>query len=110
MDSWVRFPDAALGDYAFHGKFYMKKIVKVTEIEGEGLEALMGEKVILMCMNYNYVGTLEGVNEKFVMLGEDAAICYETGAWTDKSWKDAQKIGHQFYVMIDKIESFGLGK
>ena len=60
----------------------MKKIVTVTE-----LESLMGEKVILLCMNYNYVGTLIGVNEKFVLLDEaDAAVCYETGEWSAKSW------------------------
>ena len=82
----------------------------VTEIEGEGLEALLGEQVILMCMNYNYVGKLVGVNEKFVLLGDDAAICYETGEWSAAKWKDAQKFGREHYVMIDKIESFGRGK
>ena len=89
----------------------MKKIVTVTEVEGEGLESLMGESVILMCMNYNYVGTLVGVNERFVLLdGADAAICYETGEWSAKSWKDSQKIGQPLYVMIDKIEAFARGK
>jgi hypothetical protein len=38
----------------------MKKIVTVTEVQGEGLTALLGEKVILLCMNYSYVGTLTG--------------------------------------------------
>ena len=88
----------------------MKKFVKVTEeIEGEGLESLLGEPVMLMCMNFNYVGTLIGVNEKFVLL-EDGAICYETGSFTETKWKDAQKVGQPLYVMIDKIESFFLGK
>ena len=84
---------------------------KVIEVSGEGLEGLLGEKVILLCMNYHYVGTLEGVNETFVKLAkEDAAICYETGEWAAKQWKDAQKIGEALYVQRDKIESFARGK
>jgi hypothetical protein len=90
----------------------MKKIVNVTEVEGEGLVALLGEKVILMCMNYHYVGTLKGVNETDVVLDEkDAAVCYETGEWSAKEWKDAQKIGHDLYVRVSAIEAyFAAGK
>ena len=87
----------------------MKKIVTVTEVEGEGLESLMGEQVLLLCMNYHYAGKLVGVNEKFVLL-EEAAVVYETGEWAAKSWKDSQKIGQPLYVMIDKIEAFARGK
>jgi hypothetical protein len=90
----------------------MKKLVNVTEVEGEGLVALLGEKVILMCMNYNYVGTLVGVNDVDALLdAKDAAIVYETGEWSAKEWKDAQKIGKPVYVRIDKIEAyFAAGK
>ena len=87
----------------------MKKLVKVEEIEGEGLIGLLGQKVILFCLNYFYAGTLEGVNESFVKLS-DAKIVYETGAFADKAWKDAQSIGQDLYVMQDKIEAFCLGK
>ena len=76
----------------------MKKIVTVTEVEGEGLESLLGEPDCLLCMN-----------DKFVLL-EDAALCYETGEWTAKTWKDAQKIGQPLYVMTDKIEAYCRGK
>ena len=41
----------------------MKKLVNVTEVEGEGLTKLMGERVTLFCMNYIYTGKLVGVNE-----------------------------------------------
>jgi hypothetical protein len=83
----------------------MKQIVTVTEIEGEGLEALLGQTVLLMCLNYFYTGTLIGVNEKFVKL-DNCSIVYETGPWTDKKFKDAQLVGNGHYVMIQSIESF----
>ena len=85
----------------------MKKII--TEVEGEGLVKLLGERVTLFCANYIYAGKLVGVNETCVLL-EDAAIVYETGPFTDKAWKDAQALPHGLYVQIGFIESFGLVK
>ena len=88
----------------------MKKLVKVEEIEGEGLTALMGQCVTLFCPNYIYAGTLVGVNEKFVLL-EDAGIVFETGSFGEKEWKDFQPIpGKTWYVMTDAVESFGVLK
>lgn len=87
----------------------MKKLVKVQEIEGEGLEALMGEIVTLMCMNYFYTGKLIGVNDTCVLL-EDASIVFDTGAFDTPEWEDAQKLGNDWYVQISSIESFGLLK
>ncbi len=87
----------------------MKKIVSVTEVSGEGLEALMGERVTLFCLNYVYTGNLVGVNTTCVLL-EDAAIVYETGAFTDKAWKDAQKLPNALYVQTAAIESFSVVK
>ena len=87
----------------------MKRVVQVQEIEGEGLEALMGEQVILFCVNYFYAGKLVGVNDKFVLL-EDGGIVYETGAFSSPSWKDFQKIGQPLYVMLSHIEAFAKGK
>lgn len=86
----------------------MKKIVSVVEVEGEGLPGLLGEKVILLCMNYFYAGTLSGVNTDCVLL-EDAGIVYETGPFSDAKWKDFQKIG-SLYVRISSIEAFAKGK
>lgn len=83
----------------------MKKLVSVSEVEGEGLIGLLGQKVTLMCLNYIYTGTLEGVNETCVKL-INAAIVYETGAFTDKSWKDAQKLPGPLYIQLGCIESF----
>ena len=87
----------------------MKKLVKVEEVENEGLIGLMGEIVTLFCLNYIYTGKLVGVNDKYVKLG-GAKIVYETGAFTEKEWKDAQPLPNNWYVQKDCIESFGILK
>ena len=81
----------------------------VTEIEGEGLDALLGETVTLFCLNYIYTGKLMGVNVTCVLL-EDAKIVYETGPLNDKKWQDAQPLPGNWYVQTSSIESFGLLK
>lgn len=85
----------------------MKKLIE--EDENEGLIKLMGERVTFFCLNYIYTGKLTGVNDQFVKL-EDAAIVYETGAFTDKEWKDAQKMPSPVYVMLQTVESFSVLK
>lgn len=85
----------------------MKKIVE--EVSGEGLEKLLGERVTLYCQVYIYTGKLIGVNDTCVLLS-DAAVVYETGSYTEKDWKDAQKLPHDWYVMKHAIESFGVLK
>lgn len=88
----------------------MKKIVEVQEVEGEGLTALMGQRITLFCTRYIYTGKLLGVNDECVLLG-DAAIVYETGKLSDKAWSAKEEIpGKSWYVMIQSIESFGLLK
>lgn len=86
----------------------MKKLVEVTEVDDEGLMALMGQRVTLFC-NYIYTGKLVGVNETCVLL-EDAGIVYETGELTDKKWKDCQPLPGSWYVNTSSIESFGVLK
>ena len=88
----------------------MKKLVKVEEIEGEGLFALLGETVTLFCMNYFYNGKLTGVNEDCILI-EDPKIIYETGTFTDSKWKDAQSMGiKELYIQKASIESFASTK
>lgn len=86
----------------------MKKLVE--NVEGEGLDGLLGERVLLMCAGYFYEGKLIGVNDSYVKL-TDAAIVYSTGAWSDEDYSDIQKL-HQkdWYVMKGLIESFGRSK
>ncbi len=87
----------------------MKKLVKVEEVSGEGLVGLMGQNVTLFCLNYIYAGLLVGVNDSFVKI-EKAKVVYETGSFSDKSWKDAQLLPGDWYVKTDCIESFGILK
>lgn len=86
----------------------MKKLVE--EVENEGLDALLGEQVLLFGMNYIYAGKLIGVNETFVKLA-DPRIVYETGAWSSTGYKDAQSLHvKEWYVQRAAVESFGQGK
>jgi len=82
----------------------MKRLIE--EVNGEGLEKLIGEKVTLLCMNYFYYGKLIGVNTDDVLL-EDAHIIYDTGDWSQANWSDAQKVCAELYVRTSSIESFG---
>lgn len=87
----------------------MKKLVKVEEVSGEGFLALMGQTVTIFCLNYIYAGTLVGVNDTFIKL-ENGHIVYETGAFSDKKFKDAQKVSDELYIQLNCVESFSVGK
>jgi hypothetical protein len=88
----------------------VKKLVNVAEVEGEGLVALMGETITVMCLNYFYTGKLVGVNDSCILL-QDPKIVYETGSWTDKDWSDVQALPcKEYYIQISAIESFGVLK
>lgn len=87
----------------------MKRLVTVTEVQGEGLEALMGERVTLFCERYIYTGKLTGVNTQTVLI-EDASIVYETGPLGDKKWALVEALPGPWFVQVGKIESFGLLK
>ena len=85
----------------------MKKIIE--EVDCEGLEKLLGERITLFCARYIYTGKLKGVNERDVLL-TDAGIVYETGSFDNKDWSDMQKLPHDWYVTIASIESYGVLK
>lgn len=86
----------------------MKRIIEETGLTG--LDALMGEQVLLLCGNYFYAGKLTGVNKTIVTL-TDASIVYETGEWSAAKWKDAQSMGPgETFVRIQWIEAFRKGK
>ena len=87
----------------------MKKLVNITKVAGEGMEKLLGEVVTLFCMNYIYTGKLIGVNATCVLLSEPS-IVYETGAFNEPKWKNAQRLPNDHYVMLNSIESFGIIK
>ena len=82
---------------------------KVIEVENEGFVALLGKTVTLFCANYIYTGRIDGVNDSCVKLSS-AKVVYETGAFTDKEWKDAQALPNDLYVQCGMIESFTILK
>lgn len=85
----------------------MKRIVQVQEIEGDGLEALLGKKIFIFGINYNYAGTLIGVNEKDIIL-EDAGIVFESGKFDEAGFEDFQKFPvKEWRVRTAAIESYG---
>ena len=87
----------------------MKKLVNVVEVDDDGLNGLMGERVTFYCINYIWTGKLVGVNEKFVKL-EDPAIVYETGPHNTKEWKDAQKLPNSVFIQLSAVEAYGIMK
>ena len=87
----------------------------ITNVEGEGLESLLGQRVTLYCGVYIYTGDLVGVNDRCVKLS-NAGIVYETGPYFDKDgkfvkdWLDYQKLPNDWYVSTQAIESIGILK
>ena len=84
----------------------VKPVTDIVDVENEGLLALLGENVMLFCMNYIYAGKLIGVNHSCVLL-EDPSIVYETGELCAKTFKDAQRLPSNIYIQVAAIESFG---
>lgn len=88
----------------------MKKLVEVVSVENEGLLSLLGKNVTFFCMNYIYTGELIGVQEDCVLI-KNPAIVYETGSFTEKTYKDVQSLCvNEFYIAKNSIESFGVLK
>jgi len=83
----------------------VKKLVQVQEVDGEGLEGLLGQRVTVWCANYIYTGDLVGVNGECIRL-DNAGVVYDTGPLNDKKWGDMQSLPHPCYVMKRNIESF----
>lgn len=76
----------------------MKQLVQVQEVEGEGFMALIGQRITMWAQDgFIYTGKLVGVNGEFIKL-EDAAQVFETGAFNDPKWKDAQSLPNDLYI------------
>jgi len=74
-----------------------------------GMESLIGKTVTIFCANYVYTGKLLKVSADCVRLASPK-IVYETGAFNDKQWKDAQDLPGDWFVSRGLIESFGILK
>lgn len=85
----------------------MKKLV--VEDDTEGLMALLGEPIMILCMGYFYWGRLTGVNDTCVKL-EDPRIVFDAGDWTKNGYDAFEKMSTDcWYVCHTQIESFGPG-
>jgi len=81
----------------------MKRICEDDQVSG--LEALIGEDVLLLCANYFYHGELVGLSESEVEL-EKPGIVYETGEWSEKGFADRQALPGNVFVRVEAIESY----
>lgn len=85
----------------------MKVLVETKEVEKEGFLSLLGKNVEVFCGIYIYAGKLVGVNDTCVKIS-NPHIVYETGAFLDKKYKDAQHMGREVhYIATSFIESYG---
>ena len=83
------------------------KVIKSIGIDNEeGFMALLGKRITCFCAVYIYTGDLVGVNDTCIKL-ENPSIVYETGAFTEKNWKDAQSLPNTMYIQTAMIEAFG---
>lgn len=88
----------------------MKVVQTVTEVENNGLEALLGKHVQIWCVRYIYAGILKGVNKDDILL-EDARVVYETGPLAQATeYTDAQPTFNGILrIRTAAIESYGEG-
>jgi hypothetical protein len=87
----------------------MKVITRIEKNKEEGFMALIGQRITCFCAIYIYTGDLVSVNETCIKL-ENPQIVYETGAFDDKKWKDAQALPNVMYIQTAMVESFGVVK
>ncbi len=88
-------------------------VEKVVEMQVSHVEdnesafvGLLGKEVAIFSAVYIYSGKLTGVNGDCVALS-NAKLVYETGAFSDKHWKDAQALpAKEVYIQKSLIESF----
>ena len=84
----------------------MKKVIQITEVEGEGLEAFLNKRIFIVCRSYFYAGTLTGINDDCVLL-EDARFVLESGSFEGNGIANSEKVkGGKIYVAKNAIESF----
>jgi hypothetical protein len=82
---------------------------RIVESDEGGFEAMLGEKILLLCSAYFYTGKLVGVNADHVEL-EEPELVYLTGSWDSPGWDDAQKLPGVWRVMLSHVESWGPSK
>ena len=81
-----------------------EEVSSIVECEG-GLLSLLGKKVFFHCLNYNYIGTLTGVNQNCVEVS-DGGVVFETGPYTGNMMKTYEKLPGKFFITSTLIESY----
>lgn len=88
------------------GENKMKKVIQVTEVEGEGLESFLNKRIFVVCRSYFYAGTLTGINDTCILL-EDARFVLQSGSFEGSKFDEAEKVkGGKIYVATNAIEAF----
>jgi hypothetical protein len=88
----------------------MKKFGRITEVEGEGLTSLLGQDVILFCLDRIYTGKLSGVSDSDVLL-EDAEIANDSAHVVYQVvGRFTVKLPNAIYVRTSAIESYTILK
>jgi len=87
-----------------------KETVNILIEEEGGFLSFMGKIITVYCINYIYTGKLIGVDDTCIQLSS-AGIVYETGAFSDASWKNIEHFPHgDWCIQRSAIESFGVFK
>jgi len=79
-------------------------MLTIMESSQTGLTEYLGKKITLFCCNYIYTGTLVALDKSWAKI-EGAGIVYETGAFSEKNWKDMQPLPHPVYIRLSSVES-----
>jgi hypothetical protein len=85
----------------------MKKIVE--EVGGEGLNDLLGKKIMVYSCRFFYTGTLKSFDSNYLTLS-DAKIIYDTGTHQkDKTaWESVEDLwAKDWRIRLACVESFG---
>ena len=81
----------------------------MSDEEGTGFDTLLNKVITIFSLNYIYTGKLIEINDSCILL-DSPSIIYETGEFSAKEWKDAERLPNQLYVQLNCIESFGIVK
>lgn len=79
---------------------------EVVTVDSVEFEDLLGKEVCVFSAIYIYAGKLVGVNDTHIVLSE-SGIVYQTGSFTDKNWKNFQKLPtKELKLRLNMIESY----
>ena len=82
-----------------------KRIIE--ESETVGVDDLLGETIIVMCMNYTYSGILVSASDDAFLL-RNPEIVFKTGPFKEPGWERSEPTCcSEQYIARSAIESYG---